>query len=67
MHLIRKTDMCRQKITYFMKKIEPMKLIAFVLLTLPIFAQTNKDVSAIKSVLQTQEKLWNEGKIEEFM
>ena len=44
-----------------------MKIIAFVLLTLPIFAQTNNDVIAIKSVLQTQEKLWNEGKIEEFM
>ena len=44
-----------------------MKFIAFVLLTLPIFAQTNKDVSDIKSVLSTQEKLWNEGKIEEFM
>ena len=44
-----------------------MKLVAFVLLTLPIFAQTNKDVSDIKSVLSTQEKLWNEGKIEEFM
>lgn len=44
-----------------------MKIIAFVLLTLPTFAQTNKDVSDIKSVLSTQEKLWNAGKIEEFM
>ena len=50
-----------------LEKNELMKLIAFVLLTLPIFAQTNNDVSEIKSVLQTQEKLWNEGKIEEFM
>jgi ketosteroid isomerase-like protein len=50
-----------------LEKNELMKLIAFVLMTLPIFAQTNNDVSEIKSVLQTQEKLWNEGKIEEFM
>ena len=44
-----------------------MKIIAFVLLTLPIFAQTNNDISDIKSVLSMQEKLWNEGKIEAFM
>lgn len=44
-----------------------MKLIAFILLSLPIFAQSNIDASDIHSVLHTQEKLWNEGKIEEFM
>ncbi len=44
-----------------------MKLIAFILLSLPIFAQSNIDASEIHSVLHTQEKLWNEGKIEEFM
>ena len=44
-----------------------MKLFAFVILSLPIFAQSNKDDSDIKSILHTQEKLWNEGKIEDFM
>ena len=44
-----------------------MKLIALILLSLPIIAQSNKDVSDIDSVLHTQEKRWNEGKIEEFM
>ena len=44
-----------------------MKLIAFILLSLPIFAQSNIDASDIHSVLHTQEKLWNGGKIEEFM
>lgn len=44
-----------------------MKLIAFILLSLPIFAQSNIDASDIHSVLHAQEKLWNEGKIEEFM
>jgi ketosteroid isomerase-like protein len=44
-----------------------MKLLILLLLTGPIFAQTNNDVRDVKSVLQIQEKLWNEGKIEEFM
>ena len=44
-----------------------MKLFAFVILSLPIIAQSNKDDSDIKSILHTQEKLWNEGKIEDFM
>ncbi len=64
--MIQKSDMCRQKFAYFEKN-ELMKLIALVLWTLPIFAQTNNDVSRIKAVLQTQEKLWNEGNIEGFM
>ncbi len=44
-----------------------MKILAFILLTLPLFAQSATEVDAIKSVLKTQEKLWNEGKIEAFM
>lgn len=31
------------------------------------FAQSNKDQDEIKEVLFTQQKLWNEGKIEAFM
>ncbi len=62
--------MCRPKYStqlFIFGKTSPMKLIAFVLLTLPIFAQTNKDISDIKAVLHTQEDLWNQGNIEGFM
>ena len=44
-----------------------MKIFALILLTLPLFAQSTTEIDAIKSVLKTQEKLWNEGKIEAFM
>ena len=43
-----------------------MKTLLYLLLFIPslLFAQTNKDENDIKSVLQTQIKLWNKGDIE---
>lgn len=45
------------------------KLLFIVLLLINFFgfAQTNKDQDEIKEVLFSQQKLWNEGKIEAFM
>jgi ketosteroid isomerase-like protein len=46
-----------------------MKSLLYLLLFIPtlLFAQTNKDENDIKSVLQTQIKLWNTGDIKGFM
>ncbi len=46
-----------------------MKTLIYLLLLLPtlLFAQTNKDESDIKSVLNTQITLWNAGDVKGFM
>jgi ketosteroid isomerase-like protein len=46
-----------------------MKSLLYLLLLLPalLFAQTNKDESNIKSVLNTQITLWNAGDVKGFM
>lgn len=46
-----------------------MKKLIYLLLFLPalLFAQTNKDESDIKSVLNTQITLWNAGDVKGFM
>ena len=42
-------------------------LLLFTLLSTVSFAQPNKDQQAIQNILFTQQNLWNEGKIADFM
>jgi ketosteroid isomerase-like protein len=42
-------------------------IIIFLLFSLQTFAQQNKAVEAIKTVLETQRMAWNNGDIEKFM
>ncbi|MHA8051280.1 YybH family protein [Aquirufa sp. ROCK-SH2] len=42
-------------------------ILLFILLSTVSFAQRSKDQKAIRNVLFTQQNLWNEGKIADFM